>query len=216
MSTDRHLQKAVIAELGWDVRVNAADIGVVAHDGIVTLTGHVETGAEKQNAEATTGRVQGCKGVADELTVRLSPGAVRQDEEIASAIVQRLEWNAAIPKGAILPAVEKGWVTLTGEVKWHFQKEDVEHDVRRLIGVAGVTNRITIKPQVDVVGVADDIRAALNRSWFFDKDTIGVSADGGKVTLTGTVPSLHGRHAAERAAWGAAGTVDVANFITVV
>jgi osmotically-inducible protein OsmY len=216
MSTDRHLQKAVIVELDWDPRVNTAHVGVVAHDGIVTLSGHVDTSAEKQDAEAITGRVRGCKGVADEMTVRLSSSAIREDEEIAAAIVHRLEWNATVPKDAILPAVEKGWVTLTGEVDWHFQKESVEHDVRQLMGVTGVTNRITIKPRVDVMGVADDIRAALHRSWFFDKDTIDVSADGGKVTLSGTVPSLHDSRAAERAAWGATGTVDVTNLLTIV
>jgi osmotically-inducible protein OsmY len=216
MPTDRHLQHAVISELEWDPRVNAAHIGVAAHDGIVTLTGHVASAAEKQDAEAIAGRVRGCKGVADEMSVRLSSSAIRGDEEIAAAIVHRIEWNAAVPTGAILPAVQNGWVTLTGEVEWHFQKEGVEHDVRQLTGVTGLTNRVTIKPRVDVMGVADDIRAALHRSWFFDTDTVAVTADGGKVTLTGTVRSLHDRRAAERAAWGATGTVDVANLITIV
>ncbi len=215
MSTDRHLQKAVMTELAWDPRVEAAHIGVVAHDGIVTLTGHVATGAEKQAAEAIAARVRDCKGVADEMTVRLASSAIRGDEEIAAAIANRLEWNAAVPTGAIHPAVQNGWVTLSGEVDWHFQKEDAEHDVRQLMGVSGVTNRVTIKPRVDVSEVADDIRAALHRSWFFDPDTIAVSAVGGKVTLSGTAPSLHDRRVAERAAWAAGGTVDVANLITI-
>lgn len=216
MSTDRHLQNAVISELEWDPRVNAAHIGVAAHDGIVTLSGHVASAGEKHDAEAITGRVRDCKGVADEISVRLSSSAIRDDEEIAAAIVHRLEWNAAVPTGAIVPAVQNGWVTLTGELDWHFQKEAVGHDVRQLTGVTGLTNCITIKPRVDVTGVADDIRAALHRSWFFDKETIAVTADGGTVTLTGTAPSLHDRRAAERAAWGATGTVNVVNLITVV
>lgn len=123
MSSDRHLQAAVLAELEWDPRVDAAHIGVAAHDGIVTLSGHVESGSERHAAEATTGRVRGCKGVADELTVRLRSGAIRSDEDIAAAILARFEWDAAVPARAIVPSVANGWVTLTGEVAWHFQKE---------------------------------------------------------------------------------------------
>ncbi|TPG54029.1 BON domain-containing protein [Sphingomonas glacialis] len=216
MSSDHHLQAAVLAELAWDPRVNAAHIGVAAREGVVSLSGHVASGGEKQAAESIAGRVRGCKGVADELTVQLASSAVRDDEAIATAILDRFDWDASVPSGAILPAVANGWVTLTGEVDWHFQKEAVERDVRQLTGVSGITNSVTIKPRVDVIGVSDDIRAALHRSWFFDTDTITVTAEGGKVTLTGTVPSLHDRRAAERAAWSAPGTVDVIDKIAIV
>ncbi|MGY2736388.1 BON domain-containing protein [Sphingomonas sp. UYP23] len=216
MSSDHHLQAAVLAELAWDPRIDAAHIGVAAHDGIVSLSGHVTSGSEKQAAEAIAGRVRGCKGIADGIIVQLVASGVRDDEAIATAILDRFEWDASVPSGAILPAVTNGWVTLTGEVDWHFQKEAVERDVHQLTGVTGLTNRVTIKPRVDVIGVSDAIRAALHRSWFFDPDTISVTVEGGKVTLTGTVPSLHDHRAAERAAWSAPGTVDVINKIAIV
>lgn len=216
MSSDRHLQAAVIADLEWDPRVTAAHIGVTAHDGIVTLSGHVSSGSEKLAAESIAERVRGCKGVADEITIELAATAIRDDEAIAAAIRDRFEWDAAVPSRAIIPAVAKGWVTLTGDVNWHFQKAAAERDVRQLTGVTGLTNHVTIKPRVDVTDIAVAIRSALHRSWFFDKDTITVTAEGGKVTLAGTVPSLRDRNAAERAAWRAAGTVDVLNTITVV
>ncbi len=111
--------------------------------------------------------------------------------------------------------VEKGWVTLTGEVDWHYQKDVAAQDVHRLLGVTGVSNRITIKPKVNVSNLSDDIMHALHRSWFFDPETISVSAEDGVVTLTGTVPSPHDRQVAAATAWAAPGVTDVVNEIEI-
>lgn len=215
MSNDSHLQEAVLAELRWEPGVDAGHIGVTAHAGVVTLTGHVETLAEKQAAEAAACRVRGVKGVADEIEVRLTPELERSDEEIAAAALERLVWDVSVPRDAVKVTVEDGWVTLTGEVDWHFQKAAAADDVRRLYGVTGLTNKVTIKPGVQATSISDDILHALHRSWFFDPKTIDVTVDDGKVRLSGTVPTMHDRQVAAATAWAAPGVVDVQNDITV-
>jgi len=215
MSQDNALQEAVLAELRWDPSVTAAHIGVAANAGVVTLTGHVESYAEKQAAEMAARRVRGVKAVAEEIEVRLPFGTERSDDEIAAAAVDRLAWDVAIPCDAVKIKVEKGWVTLTGEVDWYFQKEAAEQDVRRLFGVVGVSNQISIKPRVNLSNISDDIMHAMNRSWFFDPKTITVSAHGGKVRLTGTVNSLHDRQVAAATACAAPGVTEVETDIVV-
>lgn len=215
MSQDNALQEAVLAELRWDPSVTAAHIGVAANAGVVTLTGHVESYAEKQAAEMAARQVRGVKAVAEEIEVKLPFGTERSDDEIAAAAVDRLAWDVAIPCDAVKIKVEKGWVTLTGEVDWYFQKEAAEQDVRRLFGVVGVSNQISIKPRVNLSNISDDIMHAMNRSWFFDPKTITVSAHGGKVRLTGTVNSLHDRQVAAATAWAAPGVTEVENDIVV-
>jgi osmotically-inducible protein OsmY len=214
--SDNALQEAVLAELRWDPSITAAHIGVTAKDGIVTLTGHVESYAEKHSAETAARRVRGVKAVAEEIEVRLPFETQREDDEIAEAAVDRLAWDVSIPADAIKIKVEDGWITLTGEVDWHYQKEAAEHDVRRLFGVVGVSNQISIKPLVDISNVSDDITHALHRSWFFDPKTITVSARGGTVRLTGTVTSLRDRQVAAATAWAAPGVTEVENEIVVV
>ncbi len=215
MTHDSQLQKAVLAELNWDPRVPAGHIGVSANSGIVTLTGHTETYAEKHAAETAAGRVKGVKGVSEEIEVRLQHGAKRGDDEIAAAIVNRFSWDVSVPADSIVPTVEKGWVTLTGEVTWHFERDAAEQDVRRLAGVVGVVNKITVKPRVNVENVSDDITHALHRSWLFDPKLVTVTADGGTVHLTGTVPTYKDRRTAEATAWASPGAVMVDNRIAV-
>jgi osmotically-inducible protein OsmY len=181
----------------------------------VTLTGHVSNYAEKQAAENAAGRVKGVKAVAEEIEVKLPDVCQRSDEEIAAAAVNRIAWDVAMPKDAIQIVVEKGWVTLSGEVDGHYQRVAAEQDVRRLLGVCGVTNLITIKPKVDAENLCDDIIHALGRSWFFDPKTISVSADGGRVRLTGTVETPHERQLAATTAWAAPGVTDVVNELVV-
>lgn len=216
MSDDRHLQEAVLAELNWEPSVNAAHIGVTANAGVVTLTGHVESFAEKHAVEEATRRVKGVKAVAEELEVRLPVETKRSDDEIAAAAIDRLGWDVSVPRDAVKINVEQGWVTLTGEVTWHYQKAAAAEDVRRLFGVVGVSNHISIKPRVNVENVSDAIMHALHRSWFFDPRTINVSANGGKVRLSGTAPSLHDRQVAAATAWTAPGVTDVENDIAVL
>jgi osmotically-inducible protein OsmY len=169
MTDDRQLQKDVLAELGWEPKVTAAHIGVTARNGVVTLTGHVENYMEKKAAEAAAGRVKGVKAVAEELEVRLPLSLRRGDDDIAAAALKRLEWNAAVPTDAVKVKVEKGWVTLTGQVEWHYQQEAASDDIKWLSGVVGVSNDVSIKPRVNAANISDDISRALHRSWFFQR-----------------------------------------------
>jgi osmotically-inducible protein OsmY len=215
MSNDDHLQQAVLAELKWEPGVTDAHIGVTANDGVVTLTGHVETFAEKHAAETATRRVKGVHAVADELEVQLRPETHRTAEDIAAAAVERLAWDVSVPSDSVQVTVEDGWLTLTGEVDWHYQRVAAEQDVQRLFGVVGVTNDIAIKSTVRPEGISDDIMHALHRSWFFDPKTIAVTAEKGTVRLTGTVHSAHDRALAASTAWSAPGVTDVVNEITI-
>jgi len=216
MSQDNNLQHAVLEELNWEPSVIAAHIGVVANAGVVTLTGHVESFAQKHAAETAVRRVKGVKAVAEEIEVRLPYEKKRSDEEIAGAAIGRFEWDVSIPRDTIKVTVDAGWVTLTGEVDWHYQKDAASMDVRSLFGVTGVSNQITIKPTVNISNISDDIMHALGRSWFFDPKTISVSAQGGKVRLTGTVNSWHDRQLAGATAWAAPGATAVENDIAVM
>jgi len=215
MSNDNELKQAVLAELTWEPSVNVAHIGVTAKGGVVTLTGHVESFTEKQAAETATGRVKGVKAVAEEIEVRLPSEIKCGDEEIATAAIDRLAWDVSVPCNAVKVTVEKGRVTLTGQVEWYYQKEAAEQDVDGLLGVIGVSNTITIKPRVNALNLSDDIMSALRRSWF-DATTIKVTADGGKVRLTGTAHSWHERDVAASTAWAAPGATAVENNITVM
>lgn len=215
MSHDSDLQQAVLAELSWEPSVTAAHIGVTASGGVVTLTGHVKSYAEKHAAETATARVKGVKAVAEEIEVRLAFDTNRGDDAIAAAAVDRLAWDVSVPYDSIKVKVEKGWITLSGQVDWWFQKDAAEQDVRRLHGVLGVSNTTTIKPKVNAMGVSDDIKHALHRSWF-DPNTIHVNADGGTVRLSGTVHTMHDRQIAAETAWAAPGATYVENNIAVV
>jgi osmotically-inducible protein OsmY len=213
MNNDTALQQAVQAELGWEPSVIAAHIGVTARAGVVTLTGHVENYANKHAAETAARRVKGVKAVAEEIEVRLPFETKRNDEEIAAAAIDRLAWDVSVPRDAVKVKVEKGWVTLTGQVDWHYQHEAAQQDVRRLWGVVGVSNLIAIRPRVNVSNLSDDITHALHRSWNFDPQTIHVTADAGKVRLTGTAHSPHDRQTAAMTAWSAPGVTSVENDI---
>jgi osmotically-inducible protein OsmY len=216
MSQDNNLQQSVLEELNWEPSVTAAHIGVAANAGVVTLTGHVESFAQKHAAETAVRRVKGVKAVAEEIEVRLPYEKKRSDEEIAGAAIGRFEWDVSIPRDTIKVTVDAGWVTLTGEVDWYYQKDAASMDVRSLFGVTGVSNQITIKPTVNTSNISDGIMHALGRSWFFDPKTISVSAQGGKIRLTGTVKSWHDRQLAGATAWAAPGATAVENDIAVM
>ncbi len=216
MSQDSQLQQSVLAEFNWEPSVTAGHIGVTANAGVVTLSGHVDSYAKKRAAETAARRVKGVKAVAEEIEVRLPFETKRSDEEIAAAAIERLSWNVSVPKDSVQVKVEKGWVTLTGEVDWWFQKEAAEHDIRPLHGVRGVSNQATIKPRVNTANLSDDITHALHRSWFFDPANVHVHADGGRIVLSGTVHSIHERQVAAQTAWSAPGATMVENDIAVV
>ncbi|MDZ4087871.1 MAG: BON domain-containing protein [Tabrizicola sp.] len=214
MSDDKHLKQAVLDELKWEPSVNAAQIGVTTKDGIVTLMGSVESYAEKHAAETATLRVKDVKAVAEEIEVKIPFSVKHGDAEIADAAVNRLTWNVSIPKDAVKVAVSNGWVTLTGDVHWHYQHDAAAEAVRTLWGVTGVSNQIAIKPQANAANIKSDIMVALNRSWF-SPEKIDVSAYDGKVTLTGTVDYWDERALAGTTAWAAPGVTTVTNDIRV-
>lgn len=215
MSQDRQLQENILAELSWEPSVVSAHIGVAAKDGIVTLTGHVGSFAEKHAAAAAARRVRGVHGVAEEIEVRLPFDHRRDDADIAAAAVDRLAWDVSVPRDAIAVTVENGWLALSGQVERHYQREAAEQDVRRLHGVVGVSNQITIRPSIDTGSLSDEIAHALHRSWFFDPKTVSVTASHGEVRLSGTVHSLSERNEAAAAAWAAPGTASVVNNIAI-
>lgn len=216
MTNDSQLQQAVQAELKWEPSVTAAHIGVTAHAGVVTLTGHVETYPEKHAAEMAATRVKGVKAVAEELEVRLPFETQRSDEAIAAAAIERLSWDVSVPTDTVQVKVENGWVTVSGQVDYYYQKNAPEQDIRPLIGVIGVSNQITIKPQVDAGNISDNIMHALHRSWFFDPKTIQVSVVGGRVKLTGTANSAYDKEVAASTAWMAPGVTNVENDLAVL
>ena len=202
-------------ELGWEPSIDAAHIGVAANAGVVTLTGHVQSFAQKVAAERAVARVKGVKAVAEEIEVKLPYDIKRGDENIAGAAIGRLAWDSSVPPDAIEIRVEKGWITLNGEVDWHFQKDAAAQAVQSLIGVVGVSNLIEIKPTVNADDVGQNITRALHRSWFYDPNTIKVSAQGGKIKLTGQVTTWNARDLAGATAWSAPGATFVENEIAV-
>ena len=215
MSHDDKLQKAVLAELSWEPSITAAHIGVTADNGTVTLTGHVNSYGQKHAAEMATGRVKGVKAIAEEIEVRLPFEIKRDDADIATAAANRLAWDTGTPRDAVKIKVEQGRVTLTGQVEWHFQKEAAEREIRNLMGVLGVSNQITIKPRVDTAHLQDDIQLALHRSIFFQPENVHVTAQDGRVKLTGTVNSWQERRTAASTAWAAHGATSVENDLIV-
>jgi osmotically-inducible protein OsmY len=179
MSHDSDLQRAVLEELAWEPRIDSAHIGVSANAGVVTLTGRVHSYAQKLAAEKAASRVKDMKALVEEIEVSLPYGVVSSDGDIAEAAVERLSWDAALPPNAIHITVEKGWVSLTGTVDWKFQKDAAASHVHGLLGVVSVSNQIEIKPSVSAANVSADITRALHRSWFYDPNSIKVTAEGG-------------------------------------
>jgi osmotically-inducible protein OsmY len=215
MKTDAQLKNDVCAELDWDPSINASQVGVAVKDGIVTLTGHLDTYAEEHAVERAVQRVHGVRAIAVELDVKLDPGHVRTDADIAAAALSAFKWHAQIPMDRIQVQVEKGWVTLGGEVDWEYQRREAEKAVRPLTGVVGVSNAIKLKPRVSPANLAQRIREALARHAEHEAKHIEVSVEGGVVTLRGSVDSWAERVAAAGATWSAPGVSSVVNEIKV-
>ncbi len=219
--TDVNLQHHVIEELDWEPSVDAAHIGVIAREGVVTLTGHVPVYAEKIAAEEVVKRVHGVRAIANEIEVRPEGIHVHDDEDLAAAALHTLEWDAGVPHERVKVTVRDGWITLDGSVDRQFHKSAVDRALRHLKGTRGVTNSILIQPQEGMAeppaGVAakDRIEAALVRSATLNSRQISVETEQRTVILTGDVHSHAERDEAERIAWAAVGVAQVENLITI-
>jgi len=215
MISDLQLRRNVLDELEFEPTVDAAHIGVSANCGVVALTGFVASYAERAAAERAARRVKGVMAIAQEIEVRLPSHATRADDEIAACAVEILKWQAGGPADRIGIKVEKGIVTLTGEVDWQFQKAEAAYTVHKLTRVVDVVNQIRVAPRVGASEIKQKIERALQRSAAVDASRITVQTEGGRVVLTGMVQAWYEHDLAEQVAWSAPGVTGVENHLTI-
>jgi len=215
MKTDSEIKKDVLSELLWAPLVAETKVGVTVNEGVVTLTGHLDTYAEKVAAKRAAERVSGVKAIAVEIEVIPAGIHQRSDTEIALAVEHALSWNTSVPQDRVKVTVEKGWVTLTGDLDWNFQRRAIERMVRPLKGVVGITDNIQLKTLPIPLKLQERIQEALTRQAMREARRIEVSVEGSEVTLRGQVHSWAEKNAAEGATWSAPGVVRVNNQLTV-
>jgi osmotically-inducible protein OsmY len=214
--SETFLRQIILEELEYDPSLDATNIGVAVEKGIVTLTGHVTSFAEKQVAITAVRRVNGVRAIAEEIEVRYPYEKKIADDQLAKRAVDILDWDSVVPDRAIQVLVRNGWVTLTGDVDWHFQKQSAEDDIRNLSGVCGIINNIVIKPRVDAIDVKKKIEDALRRRLEGEVKGIRITVqDGNKVLLEGFVDNWNERQAVEVAAWSAPGVKAVDDRLSV-
>ena len=215
MSNDEIIRQSVLEDLKWSPRVNAAHIGVAVLNGIVELSGHVETFAEKLEAEHVALAIRSVKGVAQEIIVRLPSEKKTDDNELADRAARLLSWDARLLGDRVKVKVERGWVTLTGQVRSAGERDFASSDVKRLSGVVGITNSISLRPAAAPSDVKGQLEDALGRQALLATAVIQVSAQDGTIILSGRVHSWAQRAAARRVAWAAPGVVDVIDNLQI-
>jgi osmotically-inducible protein OsmY len=213
--SDVSLRQNIIDEFEFEPSLNAANIGVAVDNGVVTLTGHVGSYMEKVRAERVVQRIKGVHGVAEELEVRYPGDKKTSDDEIAKRALNIISWDTSIPANKVQVKVEGGWITLSGQVEWYYQKVSAEDAVRKISGIKGVSNMLTIEPRVQPSDIKNRIENALKRKAGVEASKIKVSVAGGKVTLDGDVNAWFERNAAEGAAWAAPGVTSVEDHIRI-
>ena len=215
MKTDAEIQKDVMDELNWEPLFKASEIGVAVKNGVVTLSGTVDNYLKKTTAEKAAKRVAGVKAVAEDIQVKFSGDSIKNDTEIAQAILNALKWNSAITEDKVKVKVEDGIVTLDGQAEWEFQRGVIVSEIESLCGVKKIVNNITLKNISPITDLKQKIKSAFKRSADIDADKIDVETLGNKVTLKGEVRSWKERADAEMAVWSAPGVYQVDNQLTV-
>jgi osmotically-inducible protein OsmY len=215
MTDDATLKRRVTDELRWDTRVNEAHVGVSAHDGSVTLSGHVPSYPEKYAAVDAAKRVRGVHAVADEIEVELPYERSNDDGAVAERIAHVLEWNVSIPEDSVKARVANGFVTLTGEVEWQHQRRHVEEQVRHVGGVRGIANTVVIRARATPSDIKRRIEDALERQAEVEARGLRVDVQGDRVILEGRIKATHERDVIERAVWAAPGVREVVDHLRV-
>jgi osmotically-inducible protein OsmY len=215
MKNNQDLQTDVQNAIKWEPLLNAAEIGVTAKDGVVSLTGNVDSYAKKIEAENAAKKVIGVKAIVENIEVKFPNSWTVSDLDIANAVLSALKSNWSVPKEKVTVKVEDGWVTLDGELPWNYQKEAAKSAVNFLTGVKGVINNIKIKSASHDAIEKKDVEDAIGRSWSVDDSDIKITVSGTTVTLSGTANSWYQKEEAGRIAWNTPGIWHVKNELAV-
>ncbi|MFT5753587.1 MAG: osmotically-inducible protein OsmY [Flavobacterium sp.] len=215
MKTDAEIKNDVLDELAWQPNIDETQIGVIVEDGVVTLSGVVNNYSKKLAAEKAAKNIEGVKAVALDVEVKYGVDLKKTDKEIAKAVVDAYEWNSSVPEDEITIKVENGWVFLTGEVQWEYQKNAAKKAIEGLVGVRGINNSITLKNSIMPKEVKSQIKRAFHRMATLDSNNIILETHGNNVTLRGKVHSIKEKEDAEIAAYKAPGVFDVKNELKV-